>query len=226
MNHHHSGGFTFIESTIAVSLLAIVFLAILPVSGLVEETFSVNERVTELDRRAGIAHRAVERLLLPASVASLEVHDGSSWIAPVDGTPYGRVRFRILTGYPFGLTPNTSPVRTIEFVLDPSETANGLDDDGDGLDTPDDARRLVRLLDGIQAKVNLLPLNEAEGIPFTRPSDERVNRFAAILAERGVTVSVRKSRGRDIRAACGQLLVETPGVRRGAAETTSEVKDL
>jgi 23S rRNA (adenine2503-C2)-methyltransferase len=93
-------------------------------------------------------------------------------------------------------------------------------------DTPDDARRLVRLLDGIQAKVNLLPLNEAEGIPFTRPSDERVNRFAAILAERGVTVSVRKSRGRDIRAACGQLLVETPGVRRGAAETTSEVKDL
>jgi len=77
-------------------------------------------------------------------------------------------------------------------------------------DTPDDARRLTRLLDGIQAKVNLLPLNEAEGIPFTRPSDERVNTFAAILAERGVTVSVRKSRGRDIRAACGQLLVETP----------------
>jgi len=77
-------------------------------------------------------------------------------------------------------------------------------------DTPDDARRLARLLDGIQAKVNLLPLNEAEGIPFTRPSDERVNTFAAILAERGVTVSVRKSRGRDIRAACGQLLVETP----------------
>ncbi len=76
-------------------------------------------------------------------------------------------------------------------------------------DTPDDARRLVRLLEGIQAKVNLLPLNEADRIPFARPSDERVNAFAAILAERGVTVSVRKSRGRDIRAACGQLLVET-----------------
>jgi 23S rRNA (adenine2503-C2)-methyltransferase len=77
-------------------------------------------------------------------------------------------------------------------------------------DTPEDARRLVRLLDGIQAKVNLLPLNEAEGIPYRRPSDERVNAFAKILADRGVTVSVRKSRGRDIRAACGQLLVETP----------------
>ncbi|MEO8482082.1 MAG: 23S rRNA (adenine(2503)-C(2))-methyltransferase RlmN [Acidobacteriota bacterium] len=75
-------------------------------------------------------------------------------------------------------------------------------------DTADDARRLVRLLNGLRAKVNLLPLNEAPGIPFTRPSDERVNAFAAILAERGLTVSVRRSRGRDIRAACGQLLVE------------------
>ena len=76
-------------------------------------------------------------------------------------------------------------------------------------DTPDDARRLVRLLSGIRAKVNLLPLNEAAGIPFERPSDAAVKRFARILAERGVTVSVRKSRGRDIRAACGQLITES-----------------
>jgi 23S rRNA (adenine2503-C2)-methyltransferase len=76
-------------------------------------------------------------------------------------------------------------------------------------DTPEDARRLVRLLHGIRGKVNLLPLNEAAGIPFDRPSDERVNRFARILADHGVTVSVRKSRGRDIRAACGQLITET-----------------
>ena len=76
-------------------------------------------------------------------------------------------------------------------------------------DTDDDARRLVRLLSGIKAKVNLLPLNEAAGIPYERPSDSRVNRFAQIVAERGVTVSVRKSRGRDIRAACGQLITES-----------------
>ena len=76
-------------------------------------------------------------------------------------------------------------------------------------DTPDDARRLVRLLHGIRAKVNLLPLNEAAGIPFERPSDTRVNRFAQILADHHVTVSVRKSRGRDIRAACGQLITES-----------------
>ena len=76
-------------------------------------------------------------------------------------------------------------------------------------DTPEDARRLVRLLHGIRGKVNLLPLNEAAGIPYERPSDDRVNRFAKILADHGVTVSVRKSRGRDIRAACGQLITET-----------------
>jgi 23S rRNA (adenine2503-C2)-methyltransferase len=76
-------------------------------------------------------------------------------------------------------------------------------------DTDEDARRLVRLLNGVRAKVNLLPLNEAAGIPYERPSDARVNRFAQILAERGVIVSVRKSRGRDIRAACGQLITES-----------------
>ncbi len=77
-------------------------------------------------------------------------------------------------------------------------------------DTPEDARRLVRLLGNIRCKVNLIPLNEAAGITFTRPSDERVNTFARILASAGLTVSVRKSRGRDIRAACGQLIVEGP----------------
>jgi 23S rRNA (adenine2503-C2)-methyltransferase len=83
-------------------------------------------------------------------------------------------------------------------------------------DTTDDARRLVRLLADIKAKVNLLPLNEAPGIPFTRPSDEAVNRFARFLSEHGLRVSVRKSRGRDIRAACGQLIVE--GAHRSAAQ--------
>jgi 23S rRNA (adenine2503-C2)-methyltransferase len=79
-----------------------------------------------------------------------------------------------------------------------------------------DARRLGKLLAGIKAKVNLIPLNEAAGIPFDRPSDTRVDDFARTLAARGVAVSVRKSRGRDIRAACGQLIVE--GQKRTAAQ--------
>src|SRR5207344_3034420 len=77
-------------------------------------------------------------------------------------------------------------------------------------DSPDDARRLVKLLSGVKAKVNLIPLNAAAGIPFERPSDEAVDRFAGILADHHLIVSVRKSRGRDIRAACGQLIVEGP----------------
>jgi 23S rRNA (adenine2503-C2)-methyltransferase len=75
-------------------------------------------------------------------------------------------------------------------------------------DSPEDARQLARLLSGVKSKVNIIPLNAAPGIPFERPSDATIDRFAKILAERGVTVSVRKSRGRDIRAACGQLIVE------------------
>jgi len=75
-------------------------------------------------------------------------------------------------------------------------------------DSAEDARRLAKLIAGVKAKINLIPLNAAAGIPFERPSDAAVDRFAGILAERGVTVSVRKSRGRDIRAACGQLIVE------------------
>ena len=84
-------------------------------------------------------------------------------------------------------------------------------------DTPEDARRLAKLLSGIKAKVNLIPLNAAPGIPFERPSDARVDRFAQILADRHLTVSVRKSRGRDIRAACGQLIVEG-GSKKSAAQ--------
>ena len=71
-----------------------------------------------------------------------------------------------------------------------------------------DAKRLAALLGGIRAKVNVIPLNEAPGIPYQRPSDDQIDRFARALADRDLTVSVRKSRGRDIRAACGQLIVE------------------
>ena len=83
-------------------------------------------------------------------------------------------------------------------------------------DSPADARRLATLLAGIKGKVNLIPLNAAPGIPFERPSDRRIDDFARTLAERGVVVSVRKSRGRDIRAACGQLIVE--GQQRSAGQ--------
>ena len=88
-------------------------------------------------------------------------------------------------------------------------------------DSPDDARKLAKLLSGVKSKVNVIPLNAAPGIPFERPSDAAIDRFARVLADRGLVVSVRKSRGRDIRAACGQLIVEgqqkSPGQRLAVA---------
>ena len=91
-------------------------------------------------------------------------------------------------------------------------------------DTPEDARRLVKLLAGIKSKVNLIPLNPAPGIPYERPSDDRVNKFAQIVAEGHLTVSVRKSRGRDIRAACGQLIVEGGSGKSAAQQVAMLMK--
>jgi 23S rRNA (adenine2503-C2)-methyltransferase len=83
-------------------------------------------------------------------------------------------------------------------------------------DSPADARALAKLLAGVKSKVNLIPLNAAAGIPYERPSDEAIDGFAKILADHRLIVSVRKSRGRDIRAACGQLIVE--GGRKSPAQ--------
>jgi 23S rRNA (adenine2503-C2)-methyltransferase len=88
-------------------------------------------------------------------------------------------------------------------------------------DSPQDARKLARLVAPVKSKVNIIPLNAAPGIPFERPSDEVIDRFAKIVAEHGVSVSVRKSRGRDIRAACGQLIVDGP--RKSAAQQLAVV---
>jgi 23S rRNA (adenine2503-C2)-methyltransferase len=88
-------------------------------------------------------------------------------------------------------------------------------------DSPQDARLLAKLLARVKSKVNLIPLNAAPGIPFERPSDEAIDRFAKILADSGLLVSVRKSRGRDIRAACGQLIVE--GQKKSAGQQLAVV---
>lgn len=72
-------------------------------------------------------------------------------------------------------------------------------------DTDDDARRLSALLKGIRSKINLIPFNEHEGCAFKRPPEEKTLHFQEILLKAGKTVLIRKSKGRDILAACGQL---------------------
>jgi 23S rRNA (adenine2503-C2)-methyltransferase len=72
-------------------------------------------------------------------------------------------------------------------------------------DRPAHARELAKLLRGQRAKVNLIPLNPAPDIPFSPPAPQAVDEFAGILAAAHITVSVRRPRGQDILAACGQL---------------------
>jgi 23S rRNA (adenine2503-C2)-methyltransferase len=76
---------------------------------------------------------------------------------------------------------------------------------GDLNDTSDDARRLVKIARRIPSKINLIPFNEFECSEYKSPSEERVREFQAILQDSGVTAIVRKSKGSDILAACGQL---------------------
>jgi 23S rRNA (adenine2503-C2)-methyltransferase len=77
-------------------------------------------------------------------------------------------------------------------------------------DTPHHARALVKLLGGDRAKVNLIPLNPDPEIPFEPPTPAAVDAFCEILVAARLTVSVRRPRGQDILAACGQLHLRRP----------------
>ena len=74
-------------------------------------------------------------------------------------------------------------------------------------DTDEDAARLAGLIRGLPVKVNLIPYNENPGLGFGDPGAERVAAFRTALGQRGITALVRKNRGRDIAAACGQLAI-------------------
>jgi len=73
-------------------------------------------------------------------------------------------------------------------------------------DSAEDARALAKLLKGLPAKVNLIPLNEAEELDFRRPDDSAIERFQSVMASYNIDAFVRKNRGNDISAACGQLM--------------------
>lgn len=72
-------------------------------------------------------------------------------------------------------------------------------------DQIDDARRLTKLLRGLRYKINLIPFNEFPGSAFRRPADGAVLQFQSALKRGGADVFIRKSRGRDVLGACGQL---------------------
>jgi 23S rRNA (adenine2503-C2)-methyltransferase len=89
-------------------------------------------------------------------------------------------------------------------------------------DSDEDARRLVKLISGIPAKINLIPFNEWPGTPYERSDWERIEGFADIVYKAGYASPIRTPRGEDIMAACGQLKSATERARKSRREIEAE----
>ena len=93
----------------------------------------------------------------------------------------------------------------------------------DGInDSDDDARRLIKLIDGIPAKINLIPFNEWPGAPYKRSSNNRIRAFADIIYKAGYASPIRTPRGEDIMAACGQLKSAKERARKSRKQIEAE----
>ncbi|MCI5043017.1 MAG: 23S rRNA (adenine(2503)-C(2))-methyltransferase RlmN [Donghicola eburneus] len=92
-------------------------------------------------------------------------------------------------------------------------------------DTDADARRLVKLIKGIPAKINLIPFNEWPGSPYQRSDWERIEAFADIIYKAGYASPIRTPRGEDIMAACGQLKSATERQRKSRAQIEAETQN-
>ena len=89
-------------------------------------------------------------------------------------------------------------------------------------DTDEDARRLVSLIKGIPAKINLIPFNEWPGSPYQRSDWSRIEKFADIIYKAGYASPIRTPRGEDIMAACGQLKSATERARKSRKQIEAE----
>jgi 23S rRNA (adenine2503-C2)-methyltransferase len=93
-------------------------------------------------------------------------------------------------------------------------------------DSLEDAKRLVKLVEGIPTKINLIPYNEYPGSPFRRSSEEVTLRFQKYLLDRHIQTNIRHSRGRDILGACGQLKAEMESRRPAIRPLPTELAAL
>ncbi|MBT5294238.1 MAG: 23S rRNA (adenine(2503)-C(2))-methyltransferase RlmN [Octadecabacter sp.] len=89
-------------------------------------------------------------------------------------------------------------------------------------DSDEDAHRLLKLIKGIPAKINLIPFNEWPGAPYQRSDADRIKAFAHIIYEAGYASPIRKPRGEDIMAACGQLKSATERARKSRKQVEAD----
>jgi 23S rRNA (adenine2503-C2)-methyltransferase len=153
----------------------------------------------------GARHITISTVGLPAKICRLadlgkQYHLAVSLHAPNDALRIQIVPTNDKTGIPAILEAadyffaKTGRQVTFEYVV-----LGGLNDG------PDHAKELARLLAGRKAHVNLIPWNDVEGLPYRRPRDESLTGFIDTLRRSGVSVKVRKRKGSEIDAACGQL---------------------
>src|SRR5439155_17948015 len=83
-------------------------------------------------------------------------------------------------------------------------------------DTEEQAREMAKIARRLSAKINLIPYNTVEGLEWSRPSRARQEAFQSILRKHGVVATLRREKGHDIAAACGQLRLQTKQAERKA----------
>jgi 23S rRNA (adenine2503-C2)-methyltransferase len=153
----------------------------------------------------GARHITVSTVGLPAKIRRLAELGKQYHLAVSLHAPNDPLRTRIVptndkTGIPAILEAadyffeKTGRQVTYEYVV-----LGGLND------RPEHARELGRLLAGRKAHVNLIPWNDVSGLEYRRPADADLNAFIEMLRRNGVSVKVRKRKGSEIDAACGQL---------------------
>jgi len=96
------------------------------------------------------------------------------------------------------------PLRSWEYLMFEYVMLGGVND------SLEDAKRVVKLLSGLKAKINLIPWNPGD-LPYRESTEEAIAEFQKLLIERGIATFIRRSRGRDVMAACGQLALLDSG---------------
>ena len=149
-------------------------------------TVSTSGLVSGIERMASYAKRPRLALSLNATTDAYR-----SRIMPVNRVWNLAALADVLTRFPLEKKERV----TLEYVLLQGVT-----------DSLEDGRRLARFARAFPSKINLIPFNPHEGSGFEPPTEDRISQLCQILAKAGLTVSVRRSRGQDVAAACGQLI--------------------
>jgi 23S rRNA (adenine2503-C2)-methyltransferase len=169
----------------------------------------------------GARHVTISTVGLPAKIRRLADHGKPYHLAISLHAPNNPLRTRIVpTNNRTGLAAILEAVDyyfertgrrvTYEYVL-----LRGLND------SPEQARELGSLLRRRCAHVNLIPFNDVQGLPYHRPTDQALVAFVAELRRAGVNVKVRKRKGAEIDAACGQLRLSVEGLQPSAVGSTA-----